>query len=72
MGLTTAAHKFEYRSTKFEFSKQVKFDDLVKSLLERHPGESRGPDVVPTKVGNHLKDWIPVFTGNPGFRLSPE
>jgi hypothetical protein len=47
-------------------------DDLVKSLLERHPGESRGPDVVPTKVGNHLIDWIPVFTGNPGFRLSPE
>jgi hypothetical protein len=27
------------------------------------------PDVVPTKVGNHLKDWVPVFTGNPGFRL---
>jgi hypothetical protein len=47
-------------------------DDLVKSLLERHPGESRGPDVVPTKVGNHIKDWIPVFTGNPGFRLTPE
>ena len=23
-------------------------------------------------VGNHLKDWLPVFTGNPGFRLSPE
>jgi hypothetical protein len=32
----------------------------------------RHPDVVPTKVGNHLKDWVPVFTGNPGFRLSPE
>jgi hypothetical protein len=30
------------------------------------------PDVVPTKVGNHFKYWIPVFTGNPGFRLSPE
>jgi hypothetical protein len=27
------------------------------------------PDVVPTKVGNHLKDWVPVFIGNPGFRL---
>ena len=27
------------------------------------------PDVVPTKVGNHLKDWVPVFTRNPGFRL---
>jgi len=25
------------------------------------------PDVAPTKVGNHLKDWVPVFTGNPGF-----
>ena len=34
--------------------------------LIRHPG------VVPTKVGNRLKYWIPVFTGNPGFRLSPE
>jgi len=30
------------------------------------------PDVVPTKVGNNLKDWVPVFTRNPGFRLSPE
>jgi len=46
----------------------------------RHPGleelapySIRGhPDVLPTKVGNHLKDWVPVFTGNPGFRLSPE
>jgi hypothetical protein len=27
------------------------------------------PDVVPTEVGNYLKDWLPVFTGNPGFRL---
>ena len=27
------------------------------------------PVVVPTKVGNHLKDWVPVFTGNPGFQL---
>ena len=32
-------------------------------------GLIRHPDVVPTKVGNHLKDWVPVFTGNPGFRL---
>jgi hypothetical protein len=31
-------------------------DDLVKSLLERHPGESRGPE--------HLEIT--------GFRLSPE
>jgi hypothetical protein len=50
----------------------LKLDDLVKSQMSRHPGESRGPDVVPTEVGSHLKDWIPVFTGNPGFRLSPE
>src|SRR4030042_4144215 len=27
------------------------------------------PDAVPTKVGNLFKEWIPVFTGNPGFRL---
>jgi hypothetical protein len=42
-------------------------------LEEPAPYLIRGhPDVVPTKVGNHLKDWVPVFTGNPGFRLSPE
>jgi hypothetical protein len=41
-------------------------------LEEPAPYLMRGhPDVVPTKVGNHLKHWIPVFTGNPGFRLSP-
>ena len=33
------------------------------------PDLIRHPDVVPTKVGNYLKDWVPVFTGNPGFRL---
>ena len=33
------------------------------------PDLIRHPDVVPTKVGNHPKDWVPVFTGNPGFRL---
>jgi len=33
-----------------------KFDGLVKSLLKRHPGESRGPE--------HLEIT--------GFRLSPE
>ena len=49
-------------------SQYSNIDDLVKSLFKRHPGESRGPDVVPTKVGNHFKDWIPVFIGNPGFR----
>jgi len=33
------------------------------------PNLTRHPEAVPTKVGNHLKDWVPVFTGNPGFRL---
>jgi len=27
------------------------------------PDLIRHPDVVPTKVGNNLKDWVPVFTG---------
>jgi hypothetical protein len=33
---------------------------------------SRGP--TPSNPSNFklLKDWIPVFTGNPGFRLPPE
>jgi hypothetical protein len=39
-------------------------------LEEPAPYLIRGhPDVVPTEVGNYLKDWILVFTGNPGFRL---
>jgi hypothetical protein len=33
------------------------------------PDLIRHPDVVPTKVGNHLKNWLPAFAGNPGFRL---
>jgi hypothetical protein len=33
------------------------------------PDLIRHPEVVPMKVGNHIKDWVPVFTGNPGFRL---
>ena len=41
-------------------------EDPAPYLIRGHP------DVVPTKVGNHLTDWVPVFTGNPGFRLSPE
>ena len=36
---------------------------LPRTVIRGHP------DIVPTKVGNHLKDWIPVFTGNLGFRL---
>jgi hypothetical protein len=36
--------------------RMMKFDALVKSRQSRHPGESRGPEVL-------------VF---PGFRLSPE
>ena len=39
-----------------EEKKDIKFDDLVKSLLGRHPGESRGPE--------HLEIT--------GFRLAPE
>ena len=27
------------------------------------PDLIRHPDVVPTKVGNHLKDRVPVFSG---------
>jgi hypothetical protein len=44
-----------------------KFDIRAKSVLRRHPGESRGPGVVPTKGDNHLKGWIPVFTGMTNF-----
>jgi len=33
------------------------------------PDLIRHPDIVPMKVGNQLIDWIPVSTGNPGFRL---
>ena len=44
------------------------------------PDMIRHPDVVPTKVGNHIKDWVPVFSRNPvssdnyentGHRFSP-
>ena len=52
-------------------NREMNDDGLVKSLLRRHPGESRGPDVVPAKAGNHIKNRIPVFTGNPGFRRLP-
>ena len=41
------------------------FDDLGKS---RHSGGNRSPDAVPAEAGSHSRDWIPVFTGNPGFR----
>jgi hypothetical protein len=44
------------------------------------PDLIRHPDFVPAKAlhhmayrakaGNDLNDWVPVFTGNPGFRLS--
>ena len=33
------------------------------------PDLIRHPDVVPTKVGNHINDWILVFTGNAELRL---
>jgi hypothetical protein len=51
---------------KCTFSVMPDLRSLPRTLIRGHP------DVVPTKVGNHLKDWVPVFTGNPGFRLSPE
>jgi hypothetical protein len=44
----------------------------LKTSFVYHSGVNQNPDVVPTKVGNHLKDWLPVFTGNPGFLLSQE
>jgi len=40
------------------------FDDLVKSPNRRHPGETRGPDIVPAEVGNHSR--------KPGFPFSRE
>jgi len=43
-----------------------------KTPILRPSGASRTPGVVPTKVGNHFKDWVTVFTENPGFRLPPE
>ena len=49
-----------------------KIESVYKRSLSLMPDLIRHPDVVPTKVGNHLEDWVPVFTGNPGFRLSPE
>jgi len=27
------------------------------------PDLIRHPDIVPTKVGNHFKEWIPAFAG---------
>jgi len=39
-------------------------------LEEPAPCFMRGhPDVVLMKVGNYLKDRVPVFTGKTGFRL---
>jgi hypothetical protein len=36
---------------------------LPRTPIRGHPG------VVPTKDGNHLKEWVLVFTGDRGFRL---
>jgi hypothetical protein len=47
---------FTAEDAEFAKSKNSKPDGLVKSLLKRHPGESRGPE--------HLEIT--------GFRLSPE
>ena len=42
-------------------------DDFVKSLLGRHPGESRGPDGVPAKAGNQK-----YMNLDSGFRRNDE
>jgi hypothetical protein len=49
--------------------RDLKHDELAKSRLT---GGNRCPDAVPAKAGSHVKYWIPIFIGNPGFRLSPE
>jgi hypothetical protein len=41
--------KSQGQATPNKNEESLKFDDLVKSLLDRHPGESRGP--VPPKAG---------------------
>ena len=41
------------------------FFPIRNHLLKRHPGESRGPGVVPTKAGNRIEEM------DPGFRLEP-
>jgi hypothetical protein len=58
MGQPTGAPRGEpneYRMSNKEF-RMMKFDELLKSHQSRHPGESRGPEVLVV----------------PGFRLSPE
>ena|GEM_PF-3688353 len=52
--------------SKFKFQRKSKLNRLMKS---RHSGENRSPDVVPAKAGSHVKYWIPISIGNPGFRL---
>jgi hypothetical protein len=58
--------------------KLAPFDGFVKSLLDRHPGEGRGPDIVPAQAGNysilmnscfHRKPWIPAFAGMTKSRI---
>jgi len=44
---------FSFKNPLFQYSN---IDDLVKSLLDRHPGENRGPE------------YLEIT----GFRLSPE
>ena len=56
-----------------EFQNILPLDHQMVSVYEVRysvvPDLIRHPDAIPTKFGNHLKVWIPVFTGNPGFRL---
>lgn len=44
-------------------------DDFARRILDRHPGESRGPEVGPTEAENPLKDGIPAFPGMTKDRL---
>ena len=45
----------------------MRSDEIVKSLLVRHPGESRGPDALPAKAGNHK-----YMNLDSGFRRNDE
>jgi len=45
-----------YELVKHEIRNKFKFDELVKSLLIRHPGGRRGPEHLET-------NWIPAFAG---------
>jgi len=60
-----------YLESVYKFSLSVMHAGLEKPALAcpvLDTGDSiRGHP--PTKVKNHLEDWVPVFTGNPGFLM---